>query len=122
MSVWSYISLEINSYWSWSLSTISIKCHNEPDLFPSCKPINLVKEYILRYNYHMKTQVYIWTSMGVVLVDYGMFFHLFIFKIWFFQFINDITFRWYYMLLCIVGIMMWVFILKKLRIYRFPPY
>ena len=120
MSVWSYISLDINIYLSWSLSTISIKCHNAINLFSSCKPTNLVNEYILRYTYQLKTRLDIWTSMGVVLVDYGMFSHLFIFKIWLFQFINGITFMWYYVLLCIFGIMMWVFILNKLRIYRFP--
>ena len=48
--------------------------------------------------------------------------HLFILKIWFFQFINGINFRWYYVLFCIVDIMVWIFIFNKLRIYGAQPY
>ena len=54
-------------------------------------------------------------------MDYGTFPHLFILKIWFFQFINGITFRWYYVLFCVVDIMVWFVILNKLRIYRVLP-
>ena len=39
--------------------------------------------------------------------------HIFIFKMWLFQFINGINFRWYYVMLCIVDIMVWIIILKN---------
>ena len=114
MSVWPQIYMEINNYWSCSMSTRSIQFHNEPDLFTYCKPTNIVMYIYYGQTYHLETRVDIWTSIGVVLVDYGMFSHIFIFKIWFFQFINGIAFRWYYVLFCNVGIMMWIFILKNL--------
>ena len=113
LMVWTWISLDRNSSLSWSLSTRSIQCHNKPDLFPYCKQTNLVNVYIWGYTHHLKTRVDIWTRMGVVLVDYGMFPHLFILKICFFQIINSITFRWYYVLLCIVVIMVLIIILKN---------
>ena len=113
MSVWTWISLERNSSFSWSPSTRFIQCHNKPDLFPSCKPTNLVMDIYDGQTYHLKTRVDIWTSMGVVLVDYGMFSHIFILKTWLFYFINGITFRWYYVLLCIVVFMVYIVIFKK---------
>ena len=112
MLVWPQISIDRNSSWSWSLSTRPIQCHNEPDFIPSCKPTNLVIYIYYGQTYHLKTRVDIWTRIGVFLVDYGMFSHIFIFEIWFFQFIDGINFRWYSVLFCNVGIMMWVFILK----------
>ena len=73
MSVLPWISIERNSYWSWSLSKISIKCHNEPDLFPSCKPTNIFMGIYDGQTYYLKTRVYIWTMICVVLMGYGIF-------------------------------------------------
>ena len=45
-------------------------------------------------------------------------FHL---KMWFFEFITGVNFRWDYVLWHIVALMSWIGICTKLKIYRVPP-
>ena len=42
-------------------------------------------------------------------------------KMWFFQFITGITFKWYYFIGRSVALLVWIGLWTKLRIYRVPP-
>ena len=95
MSVGPWISLERESSFRWSLSTISSQCHNNPVLVPLCKPPDPVKGFYDGQTYDLKTRVDIWMRMDVVPVEYGNFAQTFHFIMWFFQFITRITFNWY---------------------------
>ena len=54
-------------------------------------------------------------------MDYGTFPQKFHLKMWFFQFINGITFKWDYEIGCSVALLVWIGLWAKLRIYRVPP-
>ena len=60
---------------------------------------------------------YIWTSMDMVPVEYGIFYQRFHFKFFLFQFITVLTFRLDYVMWPIVDILPWICIWSKLRIY-----
>ena len=70
--------------------------------------------------YDLKTRVDIWTRVDVVPAEYGTFSQTFHLTMWFFQFITDIIFKWYYVLWCIISLLVWIGLWKKLRIYRVP--
>ena len=121
MLVWHYIMFERYSSWSWSLRTSSIQYHSNPVLVPPHKPPYLVVDLYDGQIYELKTRVNIWTSMDVITVDYGIFYQMFCLKMWSFQFIPRIDFRWYYVLLYIVALLVWSGLWTKLRIYMVPP-
>ena len=57
----------------------------------------------------------------MVLVEYGTFAQTFHFKIWFFQFITGISFKWDYVIGRSVALLVWIGIWTKLIIYRVLP-
>ena len=73
MSMWTWISLERESCWIWSLRKISSQCHNKPVLVPPRKPPDPVKDLYDGHIYDLKTRVDIWVRMDVVPVEYGTF-------------------------------------------------
>ena len=103
MPMWTWISLEKESYWSWSLRTSSSQCYNNPVLLPSRKPPYPVKGFYNGRTYDLKTRVEIWTRMDVVPVEYGTFAQKFHLTMWLFQFITGITFKWDYVIGCSVS-------------------
>ena len=121
MSMWPWISLERESCWIWNLMTSSRQCHNNPVLVPPPKPPDPVKYLYDGQIYDLKTRVDIWTRMDVVPVDYGTFAKKFHLKMWFFQFITGINFKWDYVIGRSVAILVWIGLWTKLRIYRVPP-
>ena len=121
MSMWHWISLERESCWRWSLSTISIQCHNNPVLVPLCKSPDPVRDIYDGHNYDLKTRADIWTSMEVAPMEYGTFAQTFHLKMLFFQFITAITFKWDYVIGHSVALLVWIGLWNKLRIYRVPP-
>ena len=92
MSIWPWISLEMESCWIWSMRTSSIQCHNKPVLVPPHKPPDPVQGLYDGQTYDLKTRVDIWTRMEVVPVEYGTFAQKFQLTTWFFQFITGIDF------------------------------
>ena len=66
ISVWTFLSLERESYWSWSLRTSSIQCHSNPILVPPCNPPDHVKAIYDGQTCDLKTKVDIWTRIDVV--------------------------------------------------------
>ena len=60
--------------------------------------------------------------MDVVPVEYGKFTHTFHLKMWFFQFITGITFKWYYVMWRIIALLVWIGLWIKPSINRVPPY
>ena len=98
MSMWPWISIERESCWIWSLRKSSIQCHNNPVLVPPRKPTDPVKDLYDGQIYELKTRVDIWTRMDVVPAEYGTLAQTFQLTMWFFQFINGITFKWYYVI------------------------
>ena len=70
------------------------------------------------HNYDLKNGVYMDEDGCGSSVSWNIYqmFHL---MIWFFQFINEITFRWDYLLWKIVFMLYWIDIWTKLRNYRF---
>ena len=85
MSMWSWISLERESYWRLNMSKSSIQCQNNPVLIPPLKPPDPVKDIYDGQTYDLKTRVDIWTRMDVVPVDYGTFAQTLHLKMWFFS-------------------------------------
>ena len=73
MSMWPWISLERESYLIWIPRKSSTQCHNKPVLVPPRKPPDPVKDLYDGQTYDLKTRVYIWTRVDVVLVEYGTF-------------------------------------------------
>ena len=71
-----WISLERKISWSWSMSKKSRQFHSIPDLFPPCKIPNTLMNISMTVILVIK-KVDIWTSMGVVLLDFGIFTILF---------------------------------------------
>ena len=59
----------------------------------------------------------IWMGMDVVPMEYGIFPQKLHFRMWLFQFLNDISFGWDYVLWRIVTMMSWIDIWTSLRIY-----
>ena len=57
----------------------------------------------------------------MVPVEYGTFTQKFHLTMWFFQFITGIKFRWDYVIVRSVALMVWIGLWTKLRIYRVPP-
>ena len=49
-------------------------------------------------------------------------YHMIYFTMWFCQFINGIAFRWYSVLWCIIYLLMWIDIWRKLIMHRVLPY
>ena len=101
--------------------TNSIQCHNNPVLVPPRKPPDPVKDLYDGQIYDLKTRVFIWTRMDAVPVEYGKFAQTFHLTIWFFQFITGITFKWDYVIVQSVALLIWIGLWNKLRIYRVPP-
>ena len=58
--------------------------------------------------------------MDVFPVEYGKFDQTFQFRMWFFQFITGIYFKWDYVMWHIVALLVWIGIWKKLSTYRVP--
>ena len=77
MSVWTWILIKMESYWSWIPRKISSQCHNKPVLVPLNKPLDPVMDLYGCNTYGLKTSVDIWTSMDVVLAEYGIFDQMF---------------------------------------------
>ena len=121
MSICHWILLERESCWRWRLRKSSSQCHNNPVLVPPRKPPDHMKDIYDGQTDDLKTRVDIWTSMGVVPVEYGTFDQTFHLMMWFFQFITGITFTWDYLIGCSVALLVWIGIWTKLRIYRVPP-
>ena len=121
MSMWPWILLERESCWIWSLMTRSSQCHNNPVLVPPRRPPNHVKDRYGSHIYDLKTRVDVWTSMDVVLVEYGTFYQTFHLKMLFFQFITGINFKWDYVIGHSVALLLWICVWTKLRMYRVSP-
>ena len=121
MSMWPWISLERDSCWRCNLTTSSSQCPNNPVLVPPRKPPDPVKDLYDGQIYDLKTRVDIWTSMDVVQVEYGTFAQTFHLKMWFFQFITGITFKWDYVIGRSVALLVWIGLWTKSIIYRVPP-
>ena len=85
--------------------TSSSQCHNNPVFVPPCKPPDLVKYLYDGQTCDMKTRVDIWTRMDIIPVEYGTFSHIFHLAIWFFQFINGVTFKGDYFLWCSISLL-----------------
>ena len=101
--------------------TSSSQCHNNPVLVPPRKPPDPVKDLYDGQTYDLKTRVDVWTRIDVVPVEYGTFSHTYRLKIWFFQFITGVTFKWDYIIGRSVALLVWIGLWTKLRIYRVPP-
>ena len=122
VSLWPWILIKRDIYWSWIISTISIHCHSNPVFVtPRVNHMILWMDIYDGQTYGLKTMGGIWKNMDVVTVEYGIFTHTFHLKIWLFRFITGITFRWDCVLWHIVIIMVWIILWNKLRIYRVPP-
>ena len=67
-------------------------------MVPPSKPPDIVKYLYDGQTYDLKTRVDIWTSIDVVPVEYGTFAHIFHLAMWFFHFINEIDFKWDYVI------------------------
>ena len=80
------------------MMTSSSQFHNNPVMFPPCKPPDPVKDLYDGQAYDLKTRVNIWTSMDVVPVKYGTFTQPFHLTMWFFQFSTGINFKWDYVI------------------------
>ena len=119
--MWPCILIDRKICWVWILRTSSSQCHNTQVLFPPRKLPDHVKDLYDGHTYHLKTRVDIWMRMDVVPLEYGTFAHTFHLKIWFFQFMTGITFKWYYVMCRILALFVWIGILNKMRIYRVPP-
>ena len=79
-----------------------------------------MKDFYDGKTYDLKTRVDIWTRMDMVPVEYGNFSQKFNLKIWFFQFITGITFKWDHVMWNVISLLMWIGICTKLSIYRVP--
>ena len=121
MSTWPCISGERESYWVWSLRTSFSHCHNILVLVPPRKPPEPVKDIYDGQTYDLKTRVDMWTSIYVVPVEYVTFTQTFHLTIWFFCFSTGITFKWDYVIMRSVDLLVWIGLWTKLRIYRVPP-
>ena len=121
MQMWPWISLERDSCCRWNPGTSSTQCHNNPVLVPPSKPPNTVKDLYDGQTYDPKTRVDIWTRMDVVTVEYGAFAHKFHLTMWFFQFINGITFKCDHVIWSSIALLIRIGLWTKLIIYRVPP-
>ena len=115
MLMWPCISLEREIYRRWILRTSSSQCHNNQVLVPPRKPPDLVKDIYDGQTYDLKTRVDIWTRMDVFPVQYETFTQTFHLKMWFFQFITVITFKWYYVIGRSVALLVWIGIWTKIE-------
>ena len=93
------MSIERESCWSYILRTSSIQCHNNRVLVPPRKPPNPVKDLYYGQTYDLKTRV------DIVPMEYGTFAQIFHLKMWFFNFINEITLKWDYVIRRIVALL-----------------
>ena len=118
MLVWPCISIERDSYWSWIPRTSSSQCSINPVLVPPSKPPDTLKDIYDGLINYLKTRVDIRTRMYVVPVEHGNFSQTFQFKMWFFEFITCINFKWDYMLRRIITLLVWICHRTKLRIYK----
>ena len=121
MLMWPCISLDSVSCCRWNMRTSSSQCHNNPVMVPPCKPPDHMKGLYDGQTYHLKTRVYIWNRMDVVPVEYGTFAQTFHLTMWFFQFINGLTFKWDYVIWRSISLLVWIGIWTRLKIYRVPP-
>ena len=121
MSMWPWIHLrgKFIGYEVWGQAPDSVTITQF--LFPLLKPPDHVKDIYDGQNYDLKTRVEIWTRIDAVPVDYGTFSHTFHLTMWFFQFITGVTFKWDYVMWCIISLLVCIGILTKLIIYRVPP-
>ena len=103
--MWPWISLERESSWRWIISTSQIQCHNNPFTVPPCKPPDPVKDIYDGQTYDLKTRVDIWMRMDVIPVDYGTFSQIFHLKMWFFNFITGVAFKWDHVIWCSIAIL-----------------
>ena len=101
--------------------TSSIQCHSNPVLVPPRKPPDPVNDLYDSQTYDLKKRVGIWTRMDVVPVKYGTFARTFHLTMWFFLFITGIDFNWYYVLWCIIYLLVWICLWNKFSIYKLPP-
>ena len=108
MSMWPCILLERESCWRWDLRKISSQCQNKPVLVPTHKPPNPVRDIYDGKTYDLKKRVGIWTRMDVVTVEHGTFAQTFQLKMWFFQFITGITFKWDHGIYSNIDMMAWI--------------
>ena len=69
--------------------------------------------------YDLKTRVDIWTRMDIVPVDNGTFAQTFNLKMWFFQFITGINFKWDYVFECSVDLLVLIDLWIKRRFIEF---
>ena len=92
-------------------------CHSNPVLVPNFKPHDPMKDIYYCQTYYLKTRVYILTKMDVVPVEYGTFFQTFHLTMWFYQSINGVALKWYCIQWCIIGLLVWIGLWTKLRIY-----
>ena len=120
--VWPCISIERKSYLSCSLRTSSVHFHGKPDFFHSCKTTNTLMDMYMTVRLMVLKKGGYTDKDGCGSVGVWNIYHNIWFTMWFCQFINCIAFRWYYVLWCIVSILMWIGILEKLKMYRVPPY
>ena len=121
MSRWPWISLERESRWICILRKSSSQCHNNPVLVSPRKPPNHVKDLYGGQTYELKIRVDIWTRMDIVRVEYVTFAQTFHLTMWFSQFITGINFKWDYVTMRSVALLVWIGIWTKLRICRVPP-
>ena len=103
------------------MRTRFFQCHNNPVFVPPRKPPDPVKDIYDGHTCDLKTRVDIWTRMDVVPVEYVTFAQTFHLTMWIFQFITGVTFKCYYVLWCIIYLLVWIGLWTQLRIYRVPP-
>ena len=121
MLMWPWIFLERYSCWIWNLRTSSRQCHNNLVLVPPRKPPDHVKDLYDGQTYEQKTRVDIWTMTYSIPVEYRTFAQKFHLTMWFFPFINGITFKWDNVIWRSIAMLVCIGICTKLRIYRVPP-
>ena len=120
MAVWTWILLEKEISWSWSLRKISNQCRSNLISVPPRKPPDPMNGIYGGQTYYSRTRVDTWTRMDVVPVEYGTFAQNFHLMIWFFRFITGINFKWDYVMWQIIDMLACIDIWTKMRIYIVP--
>ena len=102
------------------MRTRSSQCHNNPVLVTTCKPPDHVKYFHDSQTYDVKKLVDVWIRMDVVQVEDGILSQTFHLTMYFFQFVTGVNFKWYYVMWCIIALLVWIVPWIKLRICRLP--
>ena len=87
-------------------------------MVPPRKPPDTVKDLYDSQTHDLKTRLDIWMKMYVAPVEYGTFSQKFHLKMWFFQCITGIKFKWDYVQWRIIALLEYIGLWTKLRIYK----